>query len=66
MKTMTDKVRAHALSSRGMRPFTHAASRLVMQVLLDHLRDMSENSMDMSSVERRMFCLFVAEALESK
>lgn len=64
MKTISQKLREHALSSEGACMF-HDLPRLIQANIADHKDRHLEHWNSMRLDERRLFCLFIAEALET-
>ena len=63
MKTISDRLREHALGPLGARPAVDAEEDAVFQALVN-FKPFSARYSSLSGEERRMYALFVAEALE--
>lgn len=65
MKTISERLREHALSDQGGVLFIDIEDASVWDEALNW-KEVWETSNQLSPAERRMFCLFVAEALETQ
>ncbi len=64
--SLADRIRSHAHSGLGKMAFVNCARNDVYSALASHLDfHRGEYSAHLSPDERRMFCLFVAEAIEN-
>ena len=63
MKTISEKLREHALGPLGARPAVDAEEDAVFDALV-RLKPFSARYSELKGDERRMYALFVAEALE--
>lgn len=63
MKTISENLREHALGAYGGYPFGFIEPVAAWSALMSMKRDL-QTSEDLTPDERRMFCLFGAEALE--